>query len=206
LRTTSSFVELLQQQYKGMLDEKADKYLMFIAQSSERMKTLIKDLLDYSRIGRKKDLQIVDCNLMLQEVLDDIGIAVKESNAIVKSEPLPVIHGYPTEIKQLFQNLIINSIKFKKAGTSPEIKIIAQKTDDHWKFTVSDNGIGIDEQHKERIFVIFQRLHTRNEYPGSGIGLSHCKKIVELHKGKIWVDSKPGLGSSFHFTIQENNN
>lgn len=206
LRTTSSFVELLQQQYKGRLDEKADKYLMFIAQSSERMKTLIKDLLDYSRIGRKKDLQEVDCNQMLQEVIDDLGIAITEANAQINHDPLPVIHGYPTEIKQLFQNLIINAIKFRKKYTSPVIHITAEKTDDHWNFAVADNGIGIEEQHKDRIFVIFQRLHTRNEYPGSGIGLSHCKKIVELHKGKIWVDSKPGFGSTFHFTIQENNN
>jgi signal transduction histidine kinase/ligand-binding sensor domain-containing protein len=206
LRTTSSFVELLQQQYKGKMDEKADKYLMFIAQSSERMKTLIKDLLDYSRIGKKKEIEKVDCNQMLQEVIADLGTAITEANAEIIHDPLPIINGYPTEIKQLFQNLIINAIKFRKKYTSPVIRITAEKTDDHWNFAIADNGIGIDEQHKDRIFVIFQRLHTRNEYPGSGIGLSHCKKIVELHKGKIWVDSKPGFGSTFHFTIQQNNN
>ncbi|MGZ8537251.1 MAG: sensor histidine kinase, partial [Flavisolibacter sp.] len=135
-----------------------------------------------------------------------LGIAINEANAEINNDPLPVINGYPTEIKQLFQNLIINAIKFRKKYTSPVIRITAEKAGDHWNFAVADNGIGIEEQHKDRIFVIFQRLHTRNEYPGSGIGLSHCKKIVELHKGKIWVDSKPGFGSTFHFTIQENNN
>jgi light-regulated signal transduction histidine kinase (bacteriophytochrome) len=108
-------------------------------------------------------------------------------------------------MKQLFQNLIINAIKFRKKGTTPEIEISAEKHNGHWKFLVKDNGIGIDPKQADRIFVIFQRLHTRNEYEGSGIGLSHCKKIAELHKGKIWVESTPGEGSSFYFTIKENN-
>jgi signal transduction histidine kinase/ligand-binding sensor domain-containing protein len=206
LRTTSSFVELLQQQYKGRLDEKADKYLHFIAQSSERMKVLIKDLLDFSRIGRKKELTDVDCNIMLIEVLADLGAAINESGAAIQSAPLPVIRGYATEIKQLFQNLVINAIKFKKGKTSPQIKISADQDGSYWQFAFKDNGIGIDEQYKEKIFVIFQRLHTRNEYEGSGIGLAHCKKIVELHNGKIWFDSKPGEGTTFHFTILKNNN
>jgi light-regulated signal transduction histidine kinase (bacteriophytochrome) len=201
LRTTSSFVELLRQHYNGSVDPKADKYFTFIGESAERMKVLIKDLLDYSRIGRKKELQAVDCNKMLQEVLADLGAAINETRAEIKTEQLPAINGYPTEIKQLFQNLIINAIKFRKKTMVPKINISVQKTRDSWQFAFKDNGIGIEEKHNERIFVIFQRLHNRNEFEGSGIGLSHCKKIVELHKGKIWVESTPGVGSIFHFTL-----
>jgi PAS domain S-box-containing protein len=206
LRTTSSFVDLLQQQYKGRLDPLADKYLSYIVQASDRMKVLINDLLEYSRIGRKKELEKIDCNQVLNEVLTDLDVAIKEANATISVCSLPVINGYSTEIKQLFQNLIINAIKFRKKEVAPEIKVYAQKKDDYWEFCVVDNGIGIDPQHSERIFIIFQRLHTRSEYNGSGIGLSHCKKIVELHKGKIWVESEEGHGSAFHFTILENHN
>ena len=116
---------------------------------------------------------------------------------------MPVISGYATELKQLFQNLIINSIKFQKKNTPPKIAIVAKQKRDCWQFEFSDNGIGIDQQHNDRIFIIFQRLHTRSEYKGSGIGLSHCKKIVELHHGKIWVKSVPGEGSTFFFTLAE---
>lgn len=201
LRTTSSFVELLQQQYKGRLDEKADKYLSYITQSSGRMEVLIKDLLDYSRIGHKKELKKVDCNKILQDVLADLDTAIMETQPIILYESLPVINGYPTEVKQLFQNLIANALKFRKKDNTPEIKISAQDLTGCWEFSFKDNGIGIEEQHRERIFIIFQRLHTRTEYTGSGIGLSHCKKIVELHNGKIWVESSAGGGSAFHFTI-----
>jgi len=201
LRTTSSFVELLQQQYKGKLDEKADKYLNFIVQSSDRMKVLIKDLLDYSRIGRKKELNKINCNELIKEVLADLDTAIKESNAAITVKELPVISGYPTEMKQLFQNLLMNAMKFKKPGIAPEIKIEAHRNNGSWEFMCRDNGIGVDKQHQDRIFIIFQRLHTRNEYEGSGIGLAHCKKIVELHGGKIWIESVPQEGSTFHFTF-----
>lgn len=201
LRTISGFVELLQHQYQGKLDDKADKYLNFMAQSSDRMKVLIKDLLEYSRIGRKKELGEVDCNKILNEVLGDLGAAITEADAEISSQVLPVINGYPTEIKQLFQNLIINAIKFSKKNSSPQIKISAENIKGYWQFSFADNGIGIEEKYNERIFEIFQRLHTRTEYEGSGIGLSHCKKIVELHKGKIWVESTPGKGSIFYFTL-----
>ncbi|MEO6721027.1 MAG: PAS domain S-box protein [Ferruginibacter sp.] len=204
LRTISSFVELIQKQYKGKLDINADKYLSFIAQSSDRMKVLIKNLLDYSRIGAKKELEQVDCNQMMHEVLADLGAAINDANAEIHHNRLPVISGYPTEIKQLFQNLIINAVKFQKKGVAPQIKISAQRTKDTWEFSFQDNGIGIEKQHREKIFNIFQRLHTRSEYAGSGIGLSHCKKIVELHNGKIWVESVPNEGSTFNFTIQAN--
>ncbi|MES1198048.1 MAG: two-component regulator propeller domain-containing protein, partial [Chitinophagaceae bacterium] len=206
LRTTSSFVELLQKQYQGKLDDKADKYLTFIAQSSERMKVLIKDLLDYSRIGRKKELVPVDCNLILKEVLDDLEVAIKESNANIKTGNLPVIKGYATEIKQLLQNLVINAVKFRKADIAPEIEIKAERNNGCWEFTCKDNGIGIDKEHQERIFIIFQRLHSRTEYEGSGIGLAHCKKIAEMHGGRIWLESEPQQGTTFYFTIPQKDN
>jgi signal transduction histidine kinase/ligand-binding sensor domain-containing protein len=201
LRTTTSYVELLQKQYKGMLDPKADKYLSYISQSSDRMKVLIKDLLDFSRIGKKGSLEKTDCNTVVKAVLADLTVAISESEANITTQNLPVICAYPTEIKQLFQNLLINAIKFRKPGVPPQIRICVQKTKNGWEFVVRDNGIGIDKKHNDKIFVIFQRLHNRTEYEGSGIGLAHCKKIVELHGGEIWIESSPGEGSAFHFTI-----
>lgn len=201
LRTTSAFAHLLRQQYQGNMDEKADKYLSFIIDSSERMKVLINDLLDYSRIGRKLELSRVDCNEIIKTVKSDLAISILESGAEIVAEPLPVINGYTTEIKLLFQNLVSNAIKFRKKEESPVIHISAVREGAFWQFSFKDNGIGLDPRHSERIFVIFQRLHTRTEYQGSGIGLSHCKKIVELHKGRIWVESVPGEGSNFLFTL-----
>jgi PAS domain S-box-containing protein len=203
LRTTSSFVELLRKQYRGKLDESADKYIDYIVQSSDRMKTLIKDLLDYSRIGRKKEYEQVDCHIVLEEVLADLNKVIRESGAQVKANSLPVVNAFSTEMKLLFQNLISNSIKFRKPGTAPEVYISSHRKNGHWEFSFGDNGIGIEKKFQERIFIIFQRLHTRTEYEGSGIGLAHCKKIVELHGGNIWVDSTPGKGSTFFFTIEE---
>lgn len=201
LRTTTGFVDALRKQYKGKLDEHADRYLNYIAQSSDRMKTLIKDLLDYSRIGRQKQFIPVDCNELLKEVLADLDNVIRESGAVVKTANLPVVPAFPTELKLLFQNLISNSIKFRKQGSEPCIKVDVEEHDGYWQFALQDNGIGIDLRHQDRIFVIFQRLHNRSDYEGSGIGLAHCKKIVELHGGKIWVASTLGEGSTFFFTI-----
>jgi len=201
LRTISAFVELLQQQYKGRLDDNADKFLDYLLHASERMKVLIKDLLDYSRIGREKEPKQVDCNILVKEVIADLDKTIKETGATVHTSSLPMLLAYPTELKLLFQNLISNSIKFRKADQPPAIDIGAVRDNGHWKFFVQDNGIGIDEQFLDRIFIIFQRLHTRSEYDGSGIGLAHCKKIVELHSGRIWAESKPGEGSRFFFTV-----
>jgi ligand-binding sensor domain-containing protein/signal transduction histidine kinase len=201
LRTTTSFVQLLQQQYQGQLDDRADKYLTFITQSTDRMKILIKDLLDYSRIGRKKELSRIDCNELLQQLLADLNVAITENNAKISFDELPTINAYSTEIKQLFQNLITNALKFHKPDIDPVIHFSVSKKNGSWEFVCRDNGIGIEAEHKERIFVIFQRLHTRAQYEGSGIGLANCKKIVELHGGTIWVESVPGEGSAFYFTI-----
>ena len=203
LRTTTGFVALLQQQYKGKLDDKADKYLAFISEASIRMRTLIKDLLDFSRIGTKNEFEKVNCNDIVGSVKQDITAALSETGAAIRSDTLPVIYGHGTEIQILFQNLILNAIKFRKKDTIPQVLISVTKANHYWQFAVKDNGIGIEKQYCERIFDIFQRLHNRSEYEGSGIGLSHCKKIVELHYGKIWVESLPGEGSTFYFTIPD---
>ena len=203
LRTTNSFVDLFTRQYKGKLDEKAEQVLSFITGATERMRRLINDLLDYSRLGTDVEMKKIDCNKVVEEIKIDLDVAIKESGANVMVAELPVIEGYPTAIKQLFQNLITNGIKFRKKGVKPEIKIWSDEEKEYWKFYVSDNGIGIDPKHGEKIFAIFQRLHARKDYEGSGIGLAHCKKIVEMHKGTIRVESTVGEGSRFVFTIRK---
>jgi light-regulated signal transduction histidine kinase (bacteriophytochrome) len=203
LRTVSGFVELLKRHYKDQADENVNKYINYITDASDRMRRLVQDLLDYSRLGRVRVLEPIDCNQVIQQVLSDLTMAVQESHAVISVDKLPVISGYATEIKQLFQNLISNSLKFRKPGEPPVISISVMPKEEHWQFKVTDNGIGIDEKYWERIFIIFQRLHTKNEYDGTGIGLAHCKKITELHNGKIWVDSVAGEGSTFYFTIKK---
>ena len=203
LRTTSSFVELIRKQYHGKLDDNADKYIDYVIQASDRMKTLIKDLLDYSRIGREKKFEPVDCNITFGEVMADLAKVIKENKATIIANRLPLVYAFPTELKLLFQNLISNSIKFQKPGIAPQIEISANKENGFWHFSFQDNGIGIEKQYQQRIFIIFQRLHNRSVYEGSGIGLAHCKKIVELHGGKIWVESEAGKGSIFHFTLAD---
>lgn len=203
LRTISGFVDLLKKEYREKLNGNGEIYLNYLSQASDRMKVLIKDLLDYSRIGREKAAMPVDCDELLEEVTADLGKSIKESDAHIHFADLPVLYAYPTELKLLFQNLIANAIKFRHAERKPNITITAETENNGWKFTVRDNGIGIEKQNLERIFIIFQRLHNRTQYEGSGIGLAHCKKIVELHGGHIWADSEPGVGSRFFFTISK---
>lgn len=201
LRTVSGFIELFEKKYKNKLDENAKIYLSYIQGSTERMQYLIKDLLDYSRIGRKTESELIECEPLVKEVLEDIGKLTGETKAVIKVEPLPEVHGFRTELKLLFQNLIVNAIKFRKKDTIPEVIISYIDQPEHVIFNISDNGIGIETEFKTKIFEVFQRLHTRSEYEGNGIGLAHCKKIVELHGGLIGVDSKPGMGSRFYFTL-----
>ncbi|MGZ4048778.1 MAG: ATP-binding protein [Bacteroidia bacterium] len=202
LRTIVNYVDLFQKKYSEKLDKKSDEYLRYISEATVRMRTLINDLLEYSRIGRlDSEIASIDCNKLLQTVLRDLSVAIKESNSKIKVEKLPVIIGYPTEMKSLFQNLISNAIKFRKPDKDTIVTVTAQAKDNDWLFAVKDNGIGMDKKYHNRIFTIFQRLHTQKEYPGTGIGLAQSKKIVELHKGKIWVESEPGQGSTFYFTI-----
>jgi PAS domain S-box-containing protein len=203
LRTVSGFVDLLRKHYKGKEDDISGRYINFITEASQRMRNLVKDLLDYSRLGRERKLEHIDTNQVVKDVLSDLAIAIRESHAEIHADALPIITGYRTEIKQLFQNLISNSLKFRKQNDDPIIIITAEENRDSWKFTIRDNGIGIHKRHWDRIFVIFQRLHLKNEYEGTGIGLAHCKKIVELHEGKIWLESQPRKGADFFFTIRK---
>lgn len=200
LRTISSFTQLIEKRYKGKLDNQADEFLSFISVATGRMRSLIDDLLEYSSIGKRKEMMQVDCKKLVEVIQEDLQTKIKETNSIIEVGELPVVKGYETELRLLFQNLISNAIKFSKPGISPKVKISA-KEQDGWTFMVQDNGIGIADEHKDKVFGLFQRLHSRSEYEGTGIGLAHCKKIVELHKGNLWVVSEPGAGSTFYFTI-----
>ena len=200
LSTVNNFIKLLHEEYQGKLDENLTQYLHYISEASTRMSELVKGLLDYSRIGKNRELCNIDCNKLVEAVQTDLAAAITASKATFEIGQLPKIKGYKTELRLLFQNLISNSIKFRKNNIPPHIIIKAKKTTD-WVFSIQDNGIGIDSKHKERIFIIFQRLHVKNRYEGTGIGLAHCYKIVNLHGGKIWVDSQPDRGSTFYFTI-----
>ena len=202
LQTIRSFVSLLDEEYRTKLDETAEKYIGFISASTGRMIDLVKGLLDYSRLGRVRKLESIDTNELLKNVLDDLALQITESKAEITYTNLPKLNVYPIEFKQLLQNLIANAIKFRRPEVSPKISISAHKDHHKWTFEVSDNGIGINNKNKELIFVLFQRLHDRHEYEGMGIGLANCKKIVELHNGNIWVESTPGRGSTFYFTVQ----
>jgi len=203
LRTIAGFSDILYNNYYEKLDETGRKSFEFVQQAAGRMSDLIKGLLDYSRLGAKENLQLLDCNELLADIQGDLHSAMVESGAIIIVEELPSIRAYRTGIHALFQNLIANALKFHAKDRQPKIEITAVKIDRQWKFCVADNGIGIAEGHKQRIFDIFQRLHVRSEYEGTGIGLSHCRKIVELHGGDIWVESEVGKGSQFFFTISE---
>lgn len=203
LRTVRGFVGLLERRFQNKLDVEAKELLNYVSQAADRMDKLIKGLLQYSRIGSNKMLTALDCNVLLSKILDDLNAQISESDASFEIAPLPVINGYKTELRALFQNLISNAVKFRKPAQRPIIQISAQKRDTYWEFCVSDNGIGIAPSFQEQIFVIFQRLHPIDVYEGTGLGLAHCQKIVELHGGKIWVKSQPGQGSSFYFTIPE---
>lgn len=203
LYTLTSFSELLKKDYAGKLDENANNCLEFISQASIRMSVLVKGLLDYSCIGQKKELAIVDCNKVVDAVLKDLNSVITESNAKIIVKKLPKVHAYETEIRLLFQNLISNAIKFSRKNIIPQLVISVREINNDWQFSVKDNGIGIDTRHQKRIFAIFKRLHAKNEYAGTGIGLAHCKKIVDLHYGKLWVESIPNKGSTFYFTISK---
>ncbi|MGE5432061.1 MAG: CHASE domain-containing protein [Syntrophomonadaceae bacterium] len=205
LRMISSYTQLISKRYKGKLDTKADQFISFTVDGAVRMQQLIHDLLEYSRVAtRGKPFAPVDSNEIIRTVLNNLQISIKKNNAVITFDSMPRVMGDDIQLMQLFQNLISNAMKFKSSEV-PEIKIKAEDKGCEWLFSVQDNGIGIDPQFKERIFVIFQRLHEREAYPGTGIGLAVCKKIVERHGGRIWVDSDPGKGSTFLFTIPKRN-
>jgi PAS domain S-box-containing protein len=204
LRMVSSYLKLIERRYKGKLDSDADEFIEFAVDGATRMKALINDLLTYSRIGTgKQELQWTDTQAVLNQVLADLRPTIEDSGAVVTSDPLPTLVAVEGQLDQLFQNLISNAIKFS-SEKPPEIHIGAERVNNTWLFSVRDNGMGIDPQHAERIFVLFQRLQSRGQYPGTGIGLAICKKIVDYHGGRIWVESSPGQGATFYFTIPTN--
>lgn len=201
LRTMSSYVGLIRELYIEQLDDNALKYVKHVEDASLRMKTLIKDLLDYSKIGKEKEVSIVDLNRVVEDILLDHELIIKDTGASIQVDNLPTLKGFDIELKQLFQNLINNGLKFRKKDTLPEIQIRVEEQPNYWLFSVKDNGIGMEKKYFERVFVIFQRLHNKDDYAGTGIGLSICKKIVDMHKGKIWIESKLDHGTTFYFTI-----
>jgi light-regulated signal transduction histidine kinase (bacteriophytochrome) len=193
----------LQRRYKGKLDSDADEFISYAVDGTIRMQGLINDLLTYSRVGTHgRAFEPTECQTVVDRVLANLQMAVKESGAEVTYDPLPKLMADALQLQQLFQNLISNAIKFREKEV-PRIHISAERNRNEWLFSVSDNGIGMDPESSQRIFKVFQRLHTRKEYPGTGIGLAICKKIVERHGGRIWVESEPGKGSTFYFTIPE---
>lgn len=201
LRAVAGMVQLLQQQYQGQLDEEADEFIELAVEGANRMQTLINDLLAYSRVGRRgKPFEPVSAGECLQKALRNLEVAVSESRARITADELPTVTADSTQLVQLLQNLIGNSLKFCN-NQPPQIHISTVKGANNWQISVCDNGIGIEPQYFERIFQVFQRLHLRDEYPGTGIGLALCQKIVERHGGKIWVESQPGQGSTFYFTL-----
>ncbi len=208
LNTISSFIGLIVEDYGDRIDSVGKESLNFIQDASLRMKNLIDALLEYSRLGRGKEYAKVDTNNVLADLKADLKSVIDKEGAKITIGKLPTVTGSEIELRLLFQNLISNAIKFRADGVVPEIKISCSKKNksknqqnDFWQFAIKDNGIGIPEEHKERIFAIFQRLHSREQYQGTGIGLAHCKKIVESHGGEIWLTSKVGEGSTFYFTI-----
>ncbi|MFD7797439.1 CHASE3 domain-containing protein [Streptomyces sp. NPDC059759] len=202
LRKVSSFTQLLQRRYSGQLDQRADQYIDFAVDGANRMQTLINDLLDFSRVGRVHHaLQNVDLNTVMKRTLTAISVSIEESGAVITRDELPTLVADSTQMGMLWQNLIGNAIKFRRAGETPAIHVSAEQDGDLWRFAVTDNGIGIAPEYAEQVFVIFQRLHTKDRFQGSGIGLAMCKKIVEFHGGTIAVDPDYTDGARITFSL-----
>ncbi len=201
LRMISSYVGLLARRYEGEIDERADKYIRYAVDGAERMKALINALLQYSRVGRASEAhEVVDLDRVLDGVLDNMKLRIQEVGGTVTRDPLPTVEGHRDQLAMVFQNLIANALKFR-GEEPPRVEISSREEDDDWVVEVRDNGIGIDPEYFDRVFVIFQRLHTREEYGGTGIGLSLCKKVVERHGGRMWIESEGTSGSTFFFTL-----
>jgi len=201
LRMVTNYLALLRQRYQGKLDTNADEFMTFALDGAERMQSLIVGLLSYSRVGTQgKPFEPIACEQVLARALGNLKIAIEESGAVVTHDPLPIIMGDPVQLTQLFQNLISNGVKFR-GQQPPVVQIQVERKGHEWQIAIRDNGIGIAAKDFERIFMLFQRLHGRDKYPGTGIGLSFCKKIVERHGGQIWLKSEPGQGTTFFFTL-----
>ncbi len=203
LRMIVSYLQLLERRYAASLDAEGIQFMKFAVDGGQRMQTLIQDLLAFSRVHtHRKPFESVDLNTTMRSVLADLKVVIAETGATITQDTLPTVRGDPTQLAQLFQNLVSNGIKFRSKD-APRIHVSAERGGHEWRFGVQDNGIGIDPQYFGRIFAIFRRLHSRDEYPGTGIGLAVCKRIVERHNGRIWVESEAGKGAKFYFTIAD---
>ncbi|ANQ49540.1 PAS domain S-box protein [Flammeovirga yaeyamensis] len=203
LKTIQSLISLFQYEDQNQLTDNSKQYLEYISSRADSMQGIIQGLLEYSRLNKDDQLIPVDCNQIIAEIKADFQSIINEKDVKIDHSVLPTVKGFHTLIRLLFQNLINNAIKFQKENADPFIEIEAKELDDFYHFSVRDNGIGISKEYTQGIFKIFTRLHTKSEYPGHGIGLAHCRKIVNLHHGNIWVDSEIGFGSTFHFTISK---
>jgi len=203
LRTVSNYIQIFEEDYVEQLDGNARKYLRSVNNATKRMSMLVKALMEYSRLGRAKRLTYSDCGKIISDVIADLQTMIKSASAVIHVSEMPRLNVYEVEIGQVFQNLISNAIKFRKKDGLPEIRISSREVNGKWQFAVNDNGIGIAPTHFNRVFDIFQRLHSVDEYEGNGIGLANCKRIVELHEGEIWVESVLGKGTTFYFTIPQ---
>jgi light-regulated signal transduction histidine kinase (bacteriophytochrome) len=202
LRMISGYLKLIVRRYQDLLDQDGREFIAFAVDGAQRMQVMIDDLLSYSRVTTQgKTFSLIETAAVLQRALLNLKIAVDEAGARVTHEAMPAVMGDARQIERLFQNLIGNGLKYRRPGDVPEIHVSAQKMDSEWVFGIRDNGIGIDPKYFDRIFGIFQRLHTREQYAGTGIGLAICKKTVERHGGRIWVESEEGKGATFYFTL-----
>jgi PAS domain S-box-containing protein len=205
LRMVSGYTQLLKRRYVAQLDAEANEYIDYAVDGVKRMQALIQDLLAYARLStRGRGFQVTDLNFLLRQVSANLATQVEEAGATITVGELPNLRVDASQVVQVFQNLVSNALKFRRPAIPLVIAISANRDGDYWRFTVSDNGIGIDPQYSGRIFEVFQRLHTRDQYPGNGIGLAICKKVVERHQGRIWFESTLGEGTSFHFTLPIN--
>ncbi|MGM0579060.1 MAG: ATP-binding protein [Bacteroidota bacterium] len=203
LRTIGNMTQLISKKYYNHFDEQGKKILDYINSATNRVTIMIKGLLEFSRIGNERETQEVDCHELVQDIRLDFEAFLKENDGKLIVKELPIVHGNPVELRMLFQNLISNGLKFRKLNEPAVVEVSAKDSNDHIEFCVKDNGIGIGEEDYGKVFFIFQRLNPTEEFDGTGLGLAYCRKIVELHGGKIWINSKKGVGSSFHFTIEK---
>lgn len=202
LRKVASFCQLLERRYKGQLDERGDQYIEFAVDGAKRMQRLINDLLAFSRVGRMSaELEPVDLDTAFDQAVRQLDEVAADTGARLTRDGLPTVAGDPSLLVQLFQNLLSNGMKFRRDGVAPQVHVTAGRVDDEWQLTCRDNGIGIEPQYAEKIFVIFQRLHSREAYGGTGIGLAMCRKIVEHHGGRMWLDEDGTDGATFHWTL-----
>jgi signal transduction histidine kinase len=202
LRMVASYTQLLARRYRGKLDADADEFISFAVNGVARMQRLIQDLLAYSRVGKSNaPLPAIDPGPVFAGCLANLKAVIEATSAVITADPLPVVRADPGLLGQLLQNLMSNALKFRRKDLAPRLHLSVQRREREWQFSLRDNGIGMEPRYFERIFVLFQRLHTQEDYPGTGIGLALCKKIVERHGGRIWVESTVGQGSTFHFTL-----